>query len=92
MSAGRASASPCHRRGPSTTITIDVIGIDRKTAVIEIDVEQSGSVLTDIVAVLDVQLMLDEVIIVVADGGIRHGDLNRGWLTLTLTSSTVPQR
>jgi hypothetical protein len=39
MSVGRASASPCRHRGPSTTVAIDGIDIDRKTAVTKIDAE-----------------------------------------------------
>jgi hypothetical protein len=75
MSTGRASASPCRHRGPFTTIAVD--GIDINRAITDIDVEQSGSVLMDVIVVLELSLMLiiiEELIIAVAKEGIRHGD------------------
>jgi hypothetical protein len=75
MSAGRASASPCRRRGPFTAVAVD--GIDINRAVNDIDAEQSGSVLTDVVVVLELSLMpiiAEELIVVVVGEGIRHGD------------------
>jgi hypothetical protein len=68
MSAGRANT--CHHRGPSTALAIDGIDIDGKGAIAGIDTEQCGSVLTEVVVVLHLQLVLDGVI--VAGGGIWH--------------------
>jgi hypothetical protein len=75
MSVGRASASPCRRRGPFTTVAVDDININ--WAVTDIDAEQSGSVLTDVVVILELSLVLiitEKLIIAVAREGIRHGD------------------
>jgi hypothetical protein len=75
MSAGRASASPCHRRGPFTTVAVDGININR--AVNDIDAEQSGSVLTDVIIILELSRMLiiaEELIVAIAREGIQHGD------------------
>jgi hypothetical protein len=81
-------ASPCRHCGPSTTVV--GIDIDRNRAVTDIDTEQRGSVLTDVVIVLRDQPGRDEVIVASEGIVIRlfHGDLDHG----RPISSTVPQR
>jgi hypothetical protein len=85
-----SGASPCRHRGASTTVAgIDINDVIPNSAITEIDTEQPDSVITDVIVILDFQVE-----VIVAIEGIlirlRHGDLDRG--RLTLTSITVPQR
>jgi hypothetical protein len=70
-------ANPCHHRSPSTTVA--GIDIDRNRAVTDIDTEQRGSILTDVVVVLGDRPGHDEVIVAGEWIVIRlcHGDLDR---------------
>jgi hypothetical protein len=78
----------------STTVTVVGIDIDQNIDVTEVDTEQAGCIITEVIVVLDFHVVIVHAVLAVAVAGILicpcpwHGDTDRG--RPTSNSRTVP--